>query len=102
MLTDLDGMVARLAADHRAAAGELRAFDPQVMARAVRGVIDSMAPRMSDTNLDLEACARELTTLLELAVRIPDLRGDRTSRPGFAAGSGATVCRAAGSGRTGP
>lgn len=51
------------------AAGEFRAFDPQVMARAVRGVIDSISPRMSDADLDLEACARELTTMFELATR---------------------------------
>jgi AcrR family transcriptional regulator len=58
------------------AAGEFRAFDPRVMARAVRSVIDSMAPRMSDTELDLDLCARELTTLFELATRNPNRRGD--------------------------
>ncbi len=47
--------------------GEFRTFDPEVMARALRGVIDSMAPRLSDSGLDLRACARELTTMFDLA-----------------------------------
>ncbi len=51
------------------AAGEFRSFDPYVMARALRSVIDSMAPRLSDSGLNLPAAARELTTLFELATR---------------------------------
>ncbi|GIE99911.1 TetR/AcrR family transcriptional regulator [Paractinoplanes rishiriensis] len=47
--------------------GEFRQFDPEMMARVLRGAIDSMAPRLTDTGLDLPACARELTTMFDLA-----------------------------------
>jgi AcrR family transcriptional regulator len=49
--------------------GEFRDFDPVLMARALRGVIDSMAPRASDTGVDLEAAAREIATMFDLATR---------------------------------
>ncbi|WP_216853173.1 TetR/AcrR family transcriptional regulator [Phytoactinopolyspora halotolerans] len=58
--------------------GEFRAFDPLIMARSVRGVIDSMAPRVTDVDLDLKACARELTTLFELATRNPSRRDNES------------------------
>lgn len=51
--------------------GEFRKFDPQVMARAVRNVIDGIPPHMSDPDLDLDAYARELTELFDLATRNP-------------------------------
>ncbi|MDH2430607.1 TetR/AcrR family transcriptional regulator [Sphaerisporangium sp. TRM90804] len=51
------------------AAGEFRRFDPLTMARAVRAVVDSVSPHASDPDLDLDACARELTTLFHLATR---------------------------------
>lgn len=49
--------------------GEFRMFDPHVMARALRGVIDSMSPHASNPDVDLEACAREVTAMFELATR---------------------------------
>jgi AcrR family transcriptional regulator len=49
--------------------GEFRDFDPVVMARALRGAVDSMAPRASDTGVDLRAVARELSTTFDLATR---------------------------------
>jgi AcrR family transcriptional regulator len=49
--------------------GEFRRFDPLVMARAVRGVVDSMAPHVADPGFDLNLCAREVTTMFELATR---------------------------------
>jgi AcrR family transcriptional regulator len=52
--------------------GEFRAFDPWVMASAVRNVIDGVPPHVSDPNLDLDACAHELTTLFDLATRNPE------------------------------
>jgi AcrR family transcriptional regulator len=61
--------------------GEFRQFDPFVMARALRGVIDSMAPRLSDANLDLKATARELATMFALATRNP-VRGDNAEVAG--------------------
>jgi AcrR family transcriptional regulator len=52
--------------------GEFRMFDPQVMARAVRGVIDSMSPHVADPGFDLNLCAREVTTMFELATSNAD------------------------------
>lgn len=52
--------------------GEFREFDPRVMARAVRSVIDGIPPHMSDPDLDLDTYARELTTLFDLATRNPE------------------------------
>jgi AcrR family transcriptional regulator len=51
------------------AAGEFRDFDPTFMARAIRNVIDGIPPRVSDPGFDMNACIRELTTLVELATR---------------------------------
>lgn len=51
------------------ASGEFRQFDPLTMARAIRAVVDSVSPHASDPDLDLDACARELTTLFDLATR---------------------------------
>lgn len=51
--------------------GEFRMFDPHVMARAVRGVIDSMSPHVA-ADFDLNLCAREVTTMFELATRNAD------------------------------
>lgn len=50
------------------ASGEFRDFDPLVMARAVRGVVDSMAPHAT-ADFNLDNCAREVTTMFELATR---------------------------------
>ncbi len=50
------------------ASGEFREFDPHLMARAVRGVVDSMAPHVA-ADFDLDHCAREVTTMFELATR---------------------------------
>ena len=58
------------------ASGEFRPFDPTVMARAVRNVIDGIPPRITDADLDLELCARELTTLFDLATRNPRTTSD--------------------------
>jgi AcrR family transcriptional regulator len=51
------------------AEGEFRGFDPRVMARAVRSVIDGIPPHISDPDFDLDVCAREVTTLFDLATR---------------------------------
>lgn len=51
--------------------GDFRQFDPTIMARAVRDVIDGVAPHVARSNVDLDACARELTTLFDLATRNP-------------------------------
>jgi AcrR family transcriptional regulator len=51
------------------AEGEFRSFDARVMARAVRSVIDGIPPHISDPDFDLDVCARELTTLFDVATR---------------------------------
>jgi AcrR family transcriptional regulator len=61
--------------------GEFRMFDPHVMARAVRGVVDSMAPHAANPDFDLRTCAREVTTMFELATR-------KTDGPAGASGPG--------------
>lgn len=49
-------------------AGEFRDFDPDVMARLVRGAIDAVPPLLSRRpEFDLDHYARELTTAVELA-----------------------------------
>lgn len=55
--------------------GEFREFDALLMARSIRAVIDSVAARLADPRLDPGACAREITTLFELATRAPTHRG---------------------------
>lgn len=62
--------------------GEFRAFDPRVMARAVRNVIDGIPPHISDPDLDLGACAREVTTIFELATRALHGTASTTTRQG--------------------
>lgn len=52
------------------AGGEFRDFDIEVMARLVRGTIDAIPPQLSrQPELDLEHCAREITTAVGLATR---------------------------------
>lgn len=63
------------------AAGEFREFDPRVMARALRGVIDAIPPRISDPDLDLDHYARELTTLFDLATRNPERAAGQPETP---------------------
>jgi TetR/AcrR family transcriptional regulator, fatty acid metabolism regulator protein len=50
--------------------GEFRAFSPRVMAWTIRAAIDEVSRRfVANPDLDLEDCARELTTTFELATR---------------------------------
>jgi TetR/AcrR family fatty acid metabolism transcriptional regulator len=50
--------------------GEFRDFSPRVMAWTIRAAIDEVGRRfVADPDLDLDACARELTTLFDLATR---------------------------------
>ncbi|MBP2474651.1 AcrR family transcriptional regulator [Crossiella equi] len=50
--------------------GEFRAFDPEVMAHAVRSVRDGLLRRLvAEPELDLAACTAEVVTLFELATR---------------------------------
>ncbi len=53
--------------------GELREFDPLLMAQSLRGAIDGMVARFAaNPDLDLDAYGRELVTPFELATRKPD------------------------------
>ena len=59
----LAGMLARFQA-----AGDLRAdFDPQVMAMAIRAVIDVAPSRLNDPQFDIDNYARETVALFQLA-----------------------------------
>lgn len=50
--------------------GEFRRLSPRVMAVAIRGALDAIAPQMvTDPELDFEAYSRELTTIFDLATR---------------------------------
>lgn len=50
--------------------GDFRDFDPTVMARVIRAVIDGIPPLLSaDPDLDVDHYAREIVTLVELATR---------------------------------
>ncbi len=52
------------------AAGEFRAFDPQVMVIAIQGAIDAVVMRKTrDAGLDVVACGRELADLFDQATR---------------------------------
>jgi AcrR family transcriptional regulator len=50
------------------AAGEMRAFDPQVMAVTVRAAIDAAVIRAGNTDVDLSAWAEELVSTFDRAV----------------------------------
>ncbi|HEX3782778.1 MAG TPA: hypothetical protein VHX38_24190 [Pseudonocardiaceae bacterium] len=70
----MTGLVDRLAEAFRAGqqAGELREFDPLVMAQSLRGAVDGMVARFgADPDLDLDAYGQELVILFELATRKP-------------------------------
>jgi AcrR family transcriptional regulator len=66
MVTSLEQLLA-----HFQAAGDFRAdFDPQVMALAIRGAIDTVPPRLArHPDLDVDRYARELAALFDLATR---------------------------------
>jgi AcrR family transcriptional regulator len=66
MVTSLEQLLA-----HFQAAGDFRAdFDPQVMALAIRGAIDTVPPRLArHPDLDVGRYARELAALFDLATR---------------------------------
>jgi AcrR family transcriptional regulator len=50
--------------------GEFRVFSPRVMAWAIRSAIDEVSRRyVTNPDLDLEDCARELITTFDLATR---------------------------------
>jgi hypothetical protein len=50
--------------------GDFRQFDPRVMARAIRNVVDGVPHHMlADPDLDLDAYSREIITLFTLATR---------------------------------
>jgi AcrR family transcriptional regulator len=51
--------------------GEFRAFSPRVMAWAIRAAIDEVSRRyVTNPDLDLEDCARELITTFDLATMV--------------------------------
>ena len=66
MVTSLEQLLA-----HFQAAGDFRAdFDPQVMALAIRGAIDTVPPRLArHPDLDVGRYARELAALFDRATR---------------------------------
>ncbi len=70
---------------HFQAAGELRAdFDPRTMAIAIRAAIDAAGSRAGpDESLDLDAYAKEIAKLFELATRrdTPDLHRSTAGLP---------------------
>lgn len=67
--TNLVGMLARAFAAGQET-GELREFDPLVMAQTLRSAIDGMVGQyLANPNLDLDAYGAELVTMFELATR---------------------------------
>lgn len=54
------------------ATGDFRDFDPRTMAVAVRNVIDGVPPRLSESDLDLDAVIGDLTDLFDRATRHPE------------------------------
>jgi AcrR family transcriptional regulator len=73
-VSEFTDLVGRVAQAFRGAqqAGELREFDPLVMAQTLRSSIDGMVARyLADPSLDLDAYGAELITLFELATRKP-------------------------------
>jgi AcrR family transcriptional regulator len=56
--------------------GEFRALSPSVVAHTLRAAIDALPPRLAvEPDLDLDAFARELTELFDIATRKQAARG---------------------------